>query len=129
MSTENVKIDELANIKDHSVSDKDGTTLDNNVISSSNGYQQVPIVIETSEADSARQSDSVNVNKLCVDTCSQRNSTASAYESDILDIKSYISQSRSDVSPFARSSSYRSQYGRSTHYEVNQLHLTCSFEL
>lgn len=117
MSTENVKIDELTNMKD-SACEKDGTTIENNVISSSNGYQQVPIVIETTEADSARPSDSSNPNKLSVDVCSQRNSTASAYESDILDIKSYISQSRSDVSPFARSSSYRSQYGRSTHYEV-----------
>lgn len=112
--TDDIRLDE-AN-KDQS--DKENIVMDGLIVSSPNGYQQVPIVIETSETDVTKPVDSLNPNKLSVDVCSQRNSTASAYESDILDIKSYISQSRSDVSPFARSSSYRSQYGRTTNCEV-----------
>ncbi|XP_017465365.1 PREDICTED: adenylate cyclase type 9 [Rhagoletis zephyria] len=38
---------------------------------------------------------------------------------DIIDIRSYISQSRSDISPFGRSGSYRSQCGRSGKSETS----------
>ncbi|XP_037813378.1 adenylate cyclase type 9 isoform X1 [Lucilia sericata] len=40
---------------------------------------------------------------------------------DIIDIRSYISQSRSDISPFGRSGSYRSQCGRSGQSETSPL--------
>ncbi|XP_067640922.1 adenylate cyclase type 9 isoform X2 [Eurosta solidaginis] len=40
---------------------------------------------------------------------------------DIIDIRSYISQSRSDISPFGRSGSYRSQCGRSGNSETSPL--------
>ncbi|XP_041973413.1 adenylate cyclase type 9 [Aricia agestis] len=68
-----------------------------------NGYHQVPIVIESQEK--AKPSSS----KLQV---SYHRETVS-FEREIIDIRSYLSQSRSNMSPFARSSSYRSQYGRS----------------
>lgn len=93
---------------------------DGNSAPSSNGYQSVPIVIETVESNLApKQPEISQCNMLCVDPRSQRLSNASAYDADTLDIRSYISQSRSDVSPFARSSSYRSQYGRTSHIEVS----------
>ncbi|XP_032582046.1 adenylate cyclase type 9 isoform X2 [Drosophila sechellia] len=38
---------------------------------------------------------------------------------DIIDVRSYISQSRSDISPFGRSGSYRSQCGRQSTGGVN----------
>ncbi|CAH4033548.1 unnamed protein product [Pieris brassicae] len=66
-----------------------------------NGYRKVPIVIESHEK--ARQSSS----KL-------NSRTNEMFEREIIDIRSYLSQSRSNMSPFARSSSYRSQYGRPT---------------
>ena len=80
---------------------------------SSNGYQQVPIVIE-SQDNKSRPAQSIiklNLPPLCHDMAS--------FEREIIDIRSYLSQSRSNMSPFARSSSYRSQYGRSNNIEVN----------
>ncbi|XP_044252162.1 adenylate cyclase type 9 [Drosophila takahashii] len=43
--------------------------------------------------------------------CCSPGSPYSMYD-DIIDVRSYISQSRSDISPFGRSGSYRSQCGR-----------------
>ncbi|CAK1551685.1 unnamed protein product [Leptosia nina] len=67
-----------------------------------NGYHKVPIVIESHEAKRPVQSSS----KL------NRTHEMALFEKEIIDIRSYLSQSRSNMSPFARSSSYRSQYGR-----------------
>lgn len=70
-----------------------------------NGYQQVPIVIESQEKCKPMQSNS----KLNT----PHNNDMVSFEKEIIDIRSYLSQSRSNMSPFARSSSYRSQYGKS----------------
>lgn len=80
---------------------------------SSNGYQQVPIVIESQDNKSrpAQSTIKLNIPPLSHDMAS--------FEREIIDIRSYLSQSRSNMSPFARSSSYRSQYGRSNNIEVN----------
>lgn len=111
------KVDDSSNGK--IVIEKESVS-DGNSAPSSNGYQSVPIVIETVESNQpAKQPEISQCNMLCVDPRSQRLSNASAYDADMLDIRSYISQSRSDVSPFARSSSYRSQYGRTSHIEVS----------
>lgn len=91
------------------------------------GYQALPIVIETpcSPAPS-------NFNKLDVpnriprhhsfarslSSRSPENSSSPGQHSmfdEIIDVRSYISQSRSDISPFGRTGSYRSQTGRSPH--------------
>lgn len=75
-------------------------------VQSNNGYHQVPIVIESQDAKSKPAQSSSKL------SCPPNNEAA-PFEKDILDIRSYLSQSRSNMSPFARSSSYRSQYGRS----------------
>ncbi|XP_049865137.1 adenylate cyclase type 9 [Pectinophora gossypiella] len=79
-------------------------------VASNNGYHQVPIVIESQD------------NKMRVASSSKLNVPVSqemaSFEREIIDIRSYLSQSRSNMSPFARSSSYRSQYGRPNNIEV-----------
>ncbi|XP_034825513.1 adenylate cyclase type 9 [Maniola hyperantus] len=75
-------------------------------VQSNNGYHQVPIVIESQENKPKPLQSSSKL------TCPPNHEMAS-FEKDIIDIRSYLSQSRSNMSPFARSSSYRSQYGRS----------------
>ncbi|XP_072941422.1 adenylate cyclase type 9 [Epargyreus clarus] len=70
---------------------------------SNNGYHQVPIVIESQDNKNAKALHSSKLN-IPQDTAS--------FEREVIDIRSYLSQSRSNMSPFARSSSYRSQYGR-----------------
>nr|XP_032511664.1 adenylate cyclase type 9 isoform X2 [Danaus plexippus plexippus] len=70
-------------------------------VQSNRGYHQVPIVIE------AQEKRNQNSSKLNLP-----NNHETAFEREVIDIRSYLSQSRSNMSPFARSSSYRSQYGR-----------------
>ncbi|RVE46165.1 hypothetical protein evm_009169 [Chilo suppressalis] len=77
-------------------------------IQSSNGYQQVPIVIETQDNKSAKPVQMQSSSKLNI----PQSHDIGSFEREIIDIRSYLSQSRSNMSPFARSSSYRSQYGR-----------------
>ncbi|CAG4940401.1 unnamed protein product [Colias eurytheme] len=75
-------------------------------IQSNNGYHKVPIVIESHDAKCVRPlQSSSKINNI-------RNQEMALFEKEIIDIRSYLSQSRSNMSPFARSSSYRSQYGR-----------------
>ncbi|XP_013185832.2 adenylate cyclase type 9 [Amyelois transitella] len=81
------------------------------VLQSTNGYQQVPIVIE-SQDNKARPVQSNSKLNL------PQNNEMASFEREIIDIRSYLSQSRSNMSPFARSSSYRSQYGRQNNIEV-----------
>ncbi|XP_026313788.1 adenylate cyclase type 9 [Hyposmocoma kahamanoa] len=81
-------------------------------LQSNNGYHQVPIVIESQDNKVARpvhSSSKLNIPQSHEMAC---------FEREIIDIRSYLSQSRSNMSPFARSSSYRSQYGRPNHIEV-----------
>ncbi|XP_037297233.1 LOW QUALITY PROTEIN: adenylate cyclase type 9-like [Manduca sexta] len=73
-------------------------------LQSSNGYQQVPIVIESQDNKRPLQSNS----KLHMPPGDH----SASFDREIIDIRSYLSQSRCNMSPFARSSSYRSQYGR-----------------
>lgn len=75
-----------------------------------NGYHQVPIVIESQDVRTASICQSNN--RLTVDPMPQ----TSSFDKEIIDIRSYLSQSRSNM-PFARSSSYRSQYGRQSSME------------
>ncbi|XP_068627804.1 adenylate cyclase type 9 [Battus philenor] len=78
---------------------------DENGSQSNNGYQQVPIVIESQDNKHRPVQSSSKIH------VAQGQDLAS-FEKEIIDIRSYLSQSRSNMSPFARSSSYRSQYGR-----------------
>ncbi|KAG5893353.1 hypothetical protein JTB14_000119 [Gonioctena quinquepunctata] len=83
------------------------------------GYQQVPTIIEAN----------VNGNKKDTTISITKNDREDSPKENI-DIKSYISQSRSDIgqfdyssnSDFMRSGSYRSQYGRSPLGEFSYLH-------
>lgn len=85
------------------------------VVVDQNGYQQIPVVLI--ESDSARVA-GITLEIPKMSSPRNPNSTSgtpsqvspSVYD-DIIDIRSYISQSRSDISPFARSGSYRSQGG------------------
>nr|XP_053599652.1 adenylate cyclase type 9 isoform X2 [Plodia interpunctella] len=79
---------------------------------SNNGYQQVPIVIESQDNKAGRPIQSSSKLNL------PQNNEVASFEREIIDIRSYLSQSRSNMSPFARSSSYRSQYGRQHNIEV-----------
>lgn len=79
---------------------------------SNNGYHQVPIVIESEDSRPSRPMQSYS--KLNI----PQSQDASSFEKEIIDIRSYLSQSRSNMSPFARSSSYRSQYGRQNTIEL-----------
>lgn len=84
---------------------------------SSNGYQQVPILIESQDVKGSvpvQSSSKLNV---------PQSQESTSYDREIIDIRSYLSQSRSNMSPFARSSSYRSQYGRPHHVEVSILNI------
>lgn len=102
-----MKKQELANKSIHFLERGDAVTG----LQSSNGYQQVPIVIESQDNKSRQSAIKLNLPPLGHDMAS--------FEREIIDIRSYLSQSRSNMSPFARSSSYRSQYGRSNNIEVN----------
>ncbi|XP_059617857.1 adenylate cyclase type 9 [Phlebotomus argentipes] len=70
-----------------------------------NGYQQVPVVVET-------PAPAMNTLELPRGPTNCSPSQCSMFD-DIIDVRSYISHSRSDISPFGRSGSYRSQCGRS----------------
>ncbi|KAL4713529.1 hypothetical protein ACJJTC_007767 [Scirpophaga incertulas] len=105
----------LHEIKKQNLSDKTIHFLeqgDATVLQSTNGYQQVPIVIESQDNKTARPVQSGS--KLNIPPIHD----AGSFERETIDIRSYLSQSRSNMSPFARSSSYRSQYGRPHNIEV-----------
>lgn len=87
-------------------------------------YQQLPI-ISLAPRQSCHALDIPNNNRLCrsasktqqsnhisADNNSSISQNSNSLFDDIIDIRSYISQSRSDISPFGRSGSYRSQSGR-----------------
>ncbi|CAD7091177.1 unnamed protein product [Hermetia illucens] len=89
-----------------------------------NGYQQLPVVIETPrpsfhtlDIPNRTPLPNPNMNPSSGPSKSPEGSCCSPGQhsmfDDIIDIRSYISQSRSDISPFGRSGSYRSQCGRS----------------
>lgn len=85
-----------------------------------NGYQKLPIVIETL----CSNSNSLDVPIRSLNSRSPDNSNSPQQHSmfdDIIDVRSYISQSRSDISPFGRSGSYRSQSGRSPNSDVSPI--------
>lgn len=93
------------------------------------GYRQVPTIIETqnvtsleppSNGSNAAGNSWMNVSQIDEE---KPNGFYIDDQKDVIDVKSYISQSRSDISPydfspnefsnFLRTGSYRSQYGRS----------------
>ncbi|XP_065083343.1 adenylate cyclase type 9 isoform X2 [Ochlerotatus camptorhynchus] len=93
-------------------------------ISGGGGYQQLPIVIVTprpschtlevsgcSVQGGVRSRDREGSKSISVGASGDNNSNLSQNSvfDDIIDVRSYISQSRSDISPFARTGSYRSQ--------------------
>lgn len=89
-----------------------------------NGYQQLPVVIEAPRPNlnivEISQQKTQNLAPILVHTPAVTKSSEESCSpgqhsmfDDIIDIRSYISQSRSDISPFGRSGSYRSQCGRS----------------
>lgn len=84
------------------------------------GYQALPIVIET-PCPPTTNSNCLDVPNRIPTHCSLSSSRSPENSSspgphsmfdEIIDVRSYISQSRSDISPFGRSGSYRSQNGR-----------------
>lgn len=103
---------------------------DINELQSSNGYQQVPAIVETNccknlsalDNDTTIRSDS-SWSSITKTDDKQDKSFLEENKNDIIDVKSYISQSRSDVgqydyspselSHFMRSGSYKSQCARS----------------
>lgn len=105
----------LHEMKKRDLSDKTINFLergDSGNVQCNNGYQQVPIVIESQDkgSKSARSNSKLNIPQTHDQT---------SFEREIIDIRSYLSQSRSNMSPFARSSSYRSQYGRQNTIDVS----------
>ncbi|XP_055371012.1 adenylate cyclase type 9 [Condylostylus longicornis] len=98
-----------------------------------NGYQQLPVLIETprprvhtldipskalalSPHSAHNGRGSLTIKSPDGSCCSPgilAPPTGQSIFDDIIDVRSYISQSRSDISPFGRSGSYRSQCGRS----------------
>lgn len=89
-----------------------------------NGYQQLPILIETSKPpcnklDIPHKAGHMLPNSVKSPDGSCCSPSQHSMFDDVIDIRSYISQSRSDISPFGRSGSYRSQCGRSGHSDVS----------
>lgn len=106
----------LHEIKKRDLSEKTINLLergDSGNVQFNNGYQQVPIVIESQDNKSSKTMQSSS--KLNIPQSHEQTSL----EREIIDIRSYLSQSRSNMSPFARSSSYRSQYGRQNTIDVS----------
>lgn len=89
------------------------------------GYRQVPTIIETQNVTTLLEPPSNGNSWLNVSQIDEekQNGFFIDDQKDVIDVKSYISQSRSDISPydfspnefsnFLRTGSYRSQYGRS----------------
>lgn len=92
------------------------------------GYQQVPTIIETQSTtllEPPLNGSTIGNSWTNVSQCDdeKQNGFYLDDQKDVIDVKSYISQSRSDISPydfspnefsnFLRTGSYRSQYGRS----------------
>ncbi|XP_037932324.1 adenylate cyclase type 9-like, partial [Teleopsis dalmanni] len=96
-----------------------------------NGYQQLPVVIETTKSGVGHMLDIPQ--KPSLNSCTISPNLAKSPDGsccspgqysmfdDIIDVRSYISQSRSDISPFGRSGSYRSQCGRSGNSESSPI--------
>lgn len=110
----------LHEIKKRDLSDKTIHFVERgeDIVLSNNGYHQVPIVIESQENKTRPLQSSSKLNI-------PNNHEMVSFEREIIDIRSYLSQSRSNMSPFARSSSYRSQYGR-PNIEVSMEHYLAS---
>lgn len=102
-------------------------------------YQQLPI-ISLAPRPSCHALDVPNNNRLCrsasktqqhppnhisADNNSSISQNSNSLFDDIIDIRSYISQSRSDISPFARTGSYRSQSGRHVIHNVAGVVTSC----
>ncbi|XP_017779722.1 PREDICTED: adenylate cyclase type 9 [Nicrophorus vespilloides] len=95
---------------------------DGSIVVNPTGYTQVPTIIESKNGTVENGKDELNWINLSVDEEEKRNSIYLDEQKDVIDVKSYISQSRSDVgqydyspcefSQFLRAGSYRSQYGR-----------------
>ncbi|XP_054087194.1 adenylate cyclase type 9 isoform X1 [Zeugodacus cucurbitae] len=102
-----------------------------------NGYHQLPVVIESSKLPTAGHTLEIPPQKPVLHHAATSTGISHNYVrspdgsccspgqysmfDDIIDIRSYISQSRSDISPFGRSGSYRSQCGRSGKSETSPL--------
>ncbi|TMW44158.1 hypothetical protein DOY81_010760 [Sarcophaga bullata] len=100
-----------------------------------NGYQQAPATVIEMNKSNSNMLDIPNKPQLhhvatstAISSHVNRSPDASCCSpgqysmfDDIIDIRSYISQSRSDISPFGRSGSYRSQCGRSGQSETSPL--------
>lgn len=89
-----------------------------------NGYQALPIVIESPCPNSNTLDVPHRIAHCPLATSRSPDSCSPAAHSmfdEIIDVRSYISQSRSDISPFGRSASYRSQCGRSPQSDVSPM--------
>ncbi|KAL3266371.1 hypothetical protein HHI36_010548 [Cryptolaemus montrouzieri] len=99
-------------------------------VTTQSGYKQVPTIIETTNGTPI-----LNGRKMDFRLDVEFDSASSSYltdQKDSIDIKSYISQSRSDMgqynfgpneyTQFVRGGSYRSQYGRSPRESLDILH-------
>lgn len=71
----------------------------------------VPISFRLTRSAS-KTHNSMNPNHISADNNSSISQNSNSIFDDVIDLRSYISQSRSDISPFARTGSYRSTNGR-----------------
>lgn len=88
---------------------------------SSTGYHQVPMIVETTPSNHSNMDDYSDPTQIILTPPNPGNLTADDEQTDTIDVKSYISQSRSDIgqyeygagdfTQFIRTGSYRSQYG------------------
>ncbi|KAH8394413.1 hypothetical protein KR222_004832, partial [Zaprionus bogoriensis] len=114
-----------------------GTPSPSNQLGNGCGYQQLPVLVETACSTRLGSTQMLDIPGMARPVL-QHAATSTALSSsvmrspdgasssvccspgqysmydDIIDVRSYISQSRSDISPFGRTGSYRSQCGRQT---------------
>lgn len=90
-----------------------------NVVEGGQMYQLLPIIIQKTSAESSLSP----AEAIPMDTPSCSPSPRSAHRPDIIDVRSYISQSRSDIMPYQpeRSDSCRSRAPRSFYGEISPL--------
>lgn len=88
-----------------------------------NGYQQLPVVIEASKPTCNNTLDiphKVHCNNSKTSESSSYSPGKNSTFDDIIDVRSYISHSRSDISPFGRTGSCRSQTGSKCYDTLSQ---------
>lgn len=123
------KVPKFLRKMDPSIDDNNKLAAVNKSDIESNGYCQLPVLIETNQLGNSNTLTVPNQISIAISMSPKENYNQNYHYDggggglsprgqfsmfdEIIDVKSYISQSRSDISPFARSGSYRSHCGRS----------------